>query len=697
MEHYLDQILKLEERLSIVRQYIFLFESDEIKELKSKIEKEQKEREEKRKEEESKSKETKTKQNSTSTEKHEEEIQQQQFISPNEVPVGSDYTDEVTEHLEEIIKDILQLIETKHEITHKTSGKKYSGDYLLLLLSTSEACQVTLLQQKWFEKVIPILANNPSLEIIESTTYLLLHGLMSPMLAPRIAQQLCNLLLSVPIDTVKGLAPTKHLCLLSAVGTLAHRGLLTKNNVDCDHVLSELLKNNLDNEVYNYHTAIRCYAGLVKSVKSKELIQKVFKYTIELLQNEKDIRTEVHLHAIISYCAKYEYIADEMLNTEIYFGIIQHYIKNKPSRYGSVDIRYFALQSLITSLTVIKNITEKSITMCDSVLLALPSQPLLAHLGADATGGQHPQMLGVLGLKAMALLLIKLLSSNVTSTIVYQHLKRLSVENIIATIGRCTVIDLEDYDEPPKVKSEIKNDRDTALYWGLVTLQKMLQYDEIMKQSDIKQLLNKCENGINYLIKAVKAYCDKTPDIASIFTDILSNVQFDILKAQDNKMKYVHRFVQLMRDGVDSLYEHTAAKSLFMLGELKLITPPEVDVLVGVIIDLMKRFDKLTPDNVESLYSLVHITTEVDSYNEKIGEIVELAISNVIPWVCSHQEQIMKDESVLEKYDFLVLVLLILFCNVKMTDSLKKSVQSILNVYGEDAGEITEYCHTLLN
>ena len=46
MEHYLDQILKLEERLSIVRQYIFLFESEEIKALKAKIEKEQKEREE---------------------------------------------------------------------------------------------------------------------------------------------------------------------------------------------------------------------------------------------------------------------------------------------------------------------------------------------------------------------------------------------------------------------------------------------------------------------------------------------------------------------------------------------------------------------------------------------------------------------------------------------------------------------------
>ncbi|BFU25233.1 hypothetical protein EHI8A_181190 [Entamoeba histolytica HM-1:IMSS-B] len=647
LDKYLSHIQTLEERLAVVRQYIYLFESPE----QNKIEKTPKQ--------------------------------------PEDSIPTSDYPDELNDNLEEVLTALLPTVD-------QPTTKPYIPEHLLLLLSTSEACQVPLIQQKWHEKLIPLL-DSPSSELIESVSYLLLHGLMCPLLAPRISKKLCSLLTSTPSETMSQMVPSKRLSLLSSVGTLAHRNLLEKNGVDCNQVLESLLNEPIQNDVPSLHATIRCIAGLIKSVNNVETIKKVCHLAIEKLNKECDIRTEVHLHAIIANCAHYEEIAKELLTTNIYFGIIQNYIKNKPSKYGSVDVRYFAIQTLISCLSVVKELHEESVIMCDSVLLALPTQPLLAHLGADNAGGQHPQMLGVLGLKAMALILIRLITSNTQSNLVYQHIKRLSVQNVIATIGRCTIIDIEEDDEPPKVKSEIKNDRDTALYWGLVVLQKMFSYEVIMKKKGIEESMNQCESGLSYLVKAVKAYCDKTPDIASIFVDVIKNVKFDILKAEDNKSHFVHRFVQLMRDYIDSCYEHTAAKALFGLCELHLININEIDTLGNIVIEFMKRMNELTPENVESLYSLIHIISEVDSSNELVHSIVSLANEQVIPWIISHQEILIQDESNLEKYDFLILVLLVLFCKVPKTPSIEKSVKEILNVYGNDAGEITDYCNKLLN
>ncbi|EDS88620.1 hypothetical protein EHI_027230 [Entamoeba histolytica HM-1:IMSS] len=111
----------------------------------------------------------------------------------------------------------------------------------------------------------------------------------------------------------------------------------------------------------------------------------------------------------------------------------------------------------------------------------------------------------------------------------------------------------------------------------------------------------------------------------------------------------------------------------------------------------MKKFSLLTPDNVETVYSLVYIISEVDYTSDVCGEIVKLAISDVLPWICDNQTKITSNDEDIEKYDFLVLVLLVLFCKTTMTEKMKNIVQQVRKVYGSEAGEITEYCDKLLN
>ncbi|KAL7716015.1 Uncharacterized protein QTN25_006706 [Entamoeba marina] len=634
----LSSIKTLEERLDVVRQYIYLFPSETTEPIK----------------------------------------QKEELI---ETPPDSDYPEDLTDNLDDVIVEVLS------ELKSPTTTS-YDPAYILLLLSTSDACQVPLIRHKYHELLPTLLSTeNKNHDILyESISYLLLHGLMCPLLAPRIGSYLTNALISLPNSSNTTSSP-------SIIQSVLSCRIIGKNNIEVDPLINCILNSPFPSDTVGLHATIRCLAGLIKHTSSEPIFKLTTEMVTKTLSTQNDLRTEVHLHAIISTCSSHPTVAKLLLTTPSYFSIIHTYLTSRPSRYSSVDIRYFALQTLVTSLQTIEipkdtQLSSSILLQSDAIALALSSQPLLAHLGADSNGGSHPQTLGVLALKALALIVIRLEPCEK----VLEHLVRVSVENVLATMGRCTLLEREDDGEkPPVVKSEVKNDRETALHWGLVLLRGMLKWEIVnsnknddKKESVLIERLEKCTSGLIWLGKAVVMFCDKTPDIVTLFVDVIKNVNTKVQLDLDSKVGFVHRFIQLLRDTVDSCYEHSAAKAVFSLCEMKLIPKTELPHIVACCITYLERFNELSIINVESLYSLLYVISEFDYESKLFADVLTKLSTVVLPWITSNQDKITSDESVMEKYDYLFLLIP------------KKVVKDLYKVYGDDCGEISEYCVKLI-